>query len=111
MADPETEAATAAAAQSQKQLQHKIQLGKLQEGSKDTMTGFLVVGVARQVQQQQPQLGAQSQPHSINNLHKKRPEKLQWPAKCQSAQFWCSFYLYPVKRNAERVDSMKGMLF
>lgn len=110
MADPETEAA-AAAAQSQKQLQHKIQLGKLQEGSKDTMTGLLVVGVARQVQQQQPQLGAQSQPHSINNLHKKRPEKLQWPAKCQSAQFWCSFYLYPVKRNAERVDSMKGMLF
>lgn len=75
MAEAEGEAVAASAAQSQKQLQHKSQ-GKSHGGRQGA--ALAVVGVAKQPR-------AQNQTHSINNLHKKRPEKLQWPAKCQCA--------------------------
>lgn len=56
-------------------------------------------------------LWAQTLPHSINNLHKKRPEKLQWPAKCQCAQFWYSFYVYPVKKKCRKGIYYNGNMF
>lgn len=56
-------------------------------------------------------LWAQSQPHSINNLHKKRPEKLQWPAKCQCAQFWVQFLSIPCKKKCREGIQYKEYIF